>query len=189
MTTCGKGLAASLLLLSLSAQSASAVNESSFVEVAKNSFGEIPGGQSAASVFGTLQGSFPSGTTNVVGMAYDQFENGLWIADESSGSLQLITRAGAPIRSINLLAFGLTADGFADGIAVDGNRLLVTDFQGDLALNDDIIMDIDRTTGALNGNWGGTSTTTRRIRPCWHRSRALPLARPPSLRTTRGLCG
>jgi hypothetical protein len=86
-------------------------------------------------------------------MAYDQFENGLWIANESTGSLNLVTLAGAPIRSINLLAFGLTADGFADGVAVDGNRLLVTDFQGDLNLHDDIIMDINRTTGALNNFW------------------------------------
>jgi hypothetical protein len=103
--------------------------------------------------FGALQGSFNPGILNIVGMAYDQFENGLWIANESTGSLNLVTLAGAPIRSINLLAFGLTADGFADGVAVDGNRLLVTDFQGDLNLHDDIIMDINRTTGALNNFW------------------------------------
>ncbi len=50
-------------------------------------------------------------------------------------------------------AFGISSAGESNGVALRGNRLLVTDYNGDLVLTDDVIYSIDRPSGALVGVW------------------------------------
>ncbi len=159
--TKGKGImhnwfrttAVAVAALALAVGVASGAEYASFSEWAQMEVGTIPGGQTPDNVFGTLQYCCPAGFTSVIGLAYDQGANSLWVANESTGLLYEKDTICNTIRTINIQAYGLTSDGNQDGVAVDGNRLLVTDFQGDLVLHDDIIMSVNRTTGALNEFW------------------------------------
>jgi len=106
-------------------------------------------------VFGAVIDSFPSNNLVPVGLAYDQGENGLWLANEDGGEVLLIN-ADPPhnlIRSINIQNFHLTTDGNQDGVAVVGDDLYLTDFQGDQYTADDLIIHVDRVTGELRGWW------------------------------------
>lgn len=106
-------------------------------------------------VFGTVIDSFPSSNLIPVGLAYDAEENGLWLANEDGGELLLISADPLHnvIRSINIQDFHLTADGNQDGVAVIGDNLYLTDFQGDQYISDDLIFQVDRVTGELRGWW------------------------------------
>lgn len=105
--------------------------------------------------FGTVTDSFPSNNSIPIGITYDAEENGLWLANEDGGELLLIN-ADPPhglIRSINIQDFHLTTDGNQDGVAVIGDDLYLTDFQGDQYISDDLIFRVNRVTGQLIGWW------------------------------------
>jgi hypothetical protein len=135
---------------------ASATQYTSFNEWAKNEVGSVPGGTPPLAAFGTLLEQWPANIFNVIGMAYDNGANSLWLANEEGIGQFYEQNAAAPhnpIRQFNILGYGLTGDGNQDGCEVDGARILITDFQGDLVLHDDIIMSANRANGALNEFW------------------------------------
>lgn len=105
--------------------------------------------------FGTVIDSFPSNNMVPVGLAYDADEHGLWLANEDGGELILIDvdEPHGVIRTINIQDFHLSADGNQDGVAVIGDDLYITDFQGDQYITDDLIIKVDRVTGELRGWW------------------------------------
>ncbi len=153
MRNCVRMFAVTIAALALAASVASATEYSSFTVWAANELGSVPGGSAPDVAFGTVQASWPAAAQSVVGLAYDA--NSVWVANESGGRLieQSTVNPYPVIRSFNILGYGLTIDGNQDGASVDGARLLVTDFQGDLNLHDDIIMSINRASGALNEFW------------------------------------
>lgn len=158
MMTCGRLFAVALLSLALFAGTSSAVEYASFSEWAANELGAVPPDPTpATNVFGTQTGTWNSGVGSIVGLAYDQTDNGVWIANEDAATgnlyLQSVAAGHANIRTFNVQAYGLTSDGNSDGAAVDGARVLLTDFNGDLVLHDDIIMSINRVSGVLNEFW------------------------------------
>jgi hypothetical protein len=114
-----------------------------------------PGGSPPSRAYGTQVESWNPGIGAIVGLAYDPYDNGVWVANESTSFVYLVgVGAGHPvIRQFNVAAYGLTMDGFSDGVCVDGNRLLIADYQGDLTISDDIIYSVDRVTGALLDHW------------------------------------
>lgn len=113
------------------------------------------GGTSPDRSFGTQLEQWNPGISNIVGLAYDPYDNGIWVANEGSSYVYLISLgAGHPvIRQFNVAAYGLTYDGYSDGVCVDGSRLLIADYQGDLTLSDDIIYSVDRVSGTLLDHW------------------------------------
>ena len=80
---------------------------------------------------------------------------GLWLANEDGGELILIDAAAphAVIRTINIQDYNVTTDGNQDGVALIGDYLYVTDFDGDQYMTDDLIYRIDRVTGTLLAWW------------------------------------
>ncbi len=143
-----------LILLLVISGTALAGNPDTFTEWARAN-----GSQQAATagvmVFGDVVDSFPSNNQSPIGLAYDATENGLWLANESGGELLLIDAAAphAVIRAINIQGYNLTTDGNHDGVAVIGDYLYVTDFDGDQYMTDDLIYRIDRVTGDLLAWW------------------------------------
>jgi len=175
MKNCFGFLVLAVILVGLFALPATADEYSSFIQWATVNGYADQGDPPPLTGFGDLLGSWAPnlGGGSLIGMAYDSGEEGLWIASEYGGGYLYLFDVNPPhniLRSINLLAFGLTSDGNQDGVAVDvaNNRLLVADYQGDLVISDDIIYDIDYTTGLLNQPWipdgaGNTSTDGSRI--------------------------
>jgi hypothetical protein len=144
-----------LSLLATVVSVAGATEYSSFVDYCTANGIGGQGGSAPNRSFGTQIESWNPGISNIVGLAYDPNDNGVWVANESTGSISLISvGAGHPvIRSFNVTGYGLTTDGFSDDACVDGNRLLIADYQGDLILSDDIIYSVDRVSGALLDHW------------------------------------
>lgn len=126
-----------------------------------NAYGYDYAGQPPIATFGDVMGSWSPGVTSVIGLAYDASNNSIWVANEGGGSVPE-KDAGAghgTLRSINVLGFGITGDGYTDGVAVDlaNNRILLTDFQGDLVNFDDLIYEVDYTSLAMTNIWGTDS--------------------------------
>lgn len=116
-----------------------------------------PAGTPPTDDFGMLLGSWNPGLVSLIGLGYDSSTNGIWCAQEGGvGSIDCYDVASHMlINSFSIVAFGLTSDGNQDGCSVDlaNGRLLVTDYQGDLNISDDICYSVDLSSGGLLDYW------------------------------------
>ncbi len=153
MSRCGHAFWPSMLF-AIFASGAPAEEINSFTEWQRvNSTHPFTAGRAMA--FGTVTDSFPADNLMPIGLAFDADENGIWLGNEDGGELLLIDVEPPHdlIRSINIQAFHLTTDGNQDGVAVIGDDLYLTDFEGDQYMVDDLIYRLDRVSGALLGWW------------------------------------
>lgn len=166
MRNCFGILAVAVLAFGLVATPALAEEYSTLIEWAANNNHDGANGAPPITAFGDLQGSWNPNVPSTIGIAFDAGANGLWFANEGTGNLILVD-VDAPhsqLRTISVIGFGITADGNSDGVALDmaNNRILLTDYQGDLSNFDDLIYEIDYDTGAMTNIWGldGFSNTS-----------------------------
>lgn len=151
MKTCFGLLMAALFL---TAGVASAEYDSVVAWYAENGPGAPP-----VADFGDLLGSWaPAVSGSIIGIAYDNMNNSVWFSQEGSGGLTFEIDAGpghAILRVIDVLSFGFTGDGNTDGVAIDyaNNRILLTDYQGDLNISDDILYSVDYNSLTLLDHW------------------------------------
>ena len=92
----------------------------------------------------------------LIALDHDPVEDGVWIANEGIDGVLPLQRARPPhdvIRIIDIAAFGVTSFGNTNGVAVAGDLILATDYNGDQILADDLIYGIDRDSGVLVEVW------------------------------------
>ncbi len=104
--------------------------------------------------FGDILDSFTApGTPSPIGVCYDPGLDAVWVTDESGVQIYLVSKT-PPYTILQTLPIpSLTTMMQSNDVAVVGNTLYITDYNGDVSTHDDLILAVDKTTGVLLDYW------------------------------------
>ncbi|KPJ48850.1 hypothetical protein AMJ40_06770 [candidate division TA06 bacterium DG_26] len=106
----------------------------------------------AAKGIGDILDFFPAPNPQAVGVKYDPDWDAVWVTDEGGAQLFLL-EPDPPYGVISTLTLPASVPGGPDDIAIVGDVLYITDYNGDLTTFDDVIYAVDKVSGALIDTW------------------------------------